>query len=248
MKKVSNNGQGELWNFYLKNNYVTPYIETLTKNPNEIYGIDTLSNRTVEVSSKIDLAKNLTDYLTSSDSSKKNTLDTYPFTNLDWLKKNLSNGDSIQDFKDYNDTTKTFLYLDDKKTIARINQTDKYSNIKLFTTPYGFNNGNQTYLTDQSNNVQISTRDTLKNFYINRKNEKTFFTESFINYGNSYSGNVGTSIQTTSLLNTPYFIITHHLMGIPIIDIFFIYPTFLTDHSFSTNLAASFKPLTKPSW
>ena len=206
MKKVSNNGQGELWNFYLKNNYVTPYIETLTKNPNEIYGIDTLSNRTVEVSSKIDLAKNLTDYLTSSDSSKKNTLDTYPFTNLDWLKKNLSNGDSIQDFKDYNDTTKTFLYLDDKKTIARINQTDKYSNIKLFTTPYGFNNGNQTYLTDQSNNVQISTRDTLKNFYINRKNEKTFFTESFINYGNSYSGNVGTSIQTTSLLNTPYFI------------------------------------------
>ncbi len=206
MKKVSNNGQGELWNFYLKDSYVTPYIETLTKIPNEIYGIDTLSNRTVEVSSKIDLAKNLTDYITSSDSSKKNILDTYPFTNLNWLKKNLSNGDSIQDFKDYNDTTKTFLYLDDKKTIARINQTQKYSNIKLFTTPYGFNNGNQTYLTDQSNNVQISTRDTLKNFYTNRKNEKTFFTESFINYGNSYSGNVGTSIQTTSLLNTPYFI------------------------------------------
>ncbi len=206
MKKVSNNGQGELWNFYLKDSYVTPYIETLTKNPNEIYGIDTLSNRTVEVSSKIDLAKNLTNYITSSDSSKKNILDTYPFTNLNWLKKNLSNGDSIQNFKDYNDTTKTFIYLDDKKTIARINQTQKYSNIKLFTTPYGFNNGNQTYLTDQSNNVQISTRDTLKNFYTNRKNEKTFFTESFINYGNSYSGNVGTSIQTTSLLNTPYFI------------------------------------------
>lgn len=206
MKKVSNNGQGELWQFYLRNNYVTPYLETLVSNPNEIYSIDTLSNRTVEVSSKLELAKNLVDYIASSDSSQKTPLETYPFTNLNWLKNNLSNGSSIQDFKNYNDTTKTFVYLDDKKTIARINQTEKYSNIKLFTTPYGFNNGNQTYLTDQLNNVQISSRQTLKDFYINRKNEKTFFTESFVNYGNSYSGNVGTTIQTTSLLNTPYFI------------------------------------------
>jgi hypothetical protein len=106
-------------------------IENLVKNQTEIYSIDTLNNRSVQVSSDLELSKNLVSYLKNTDSSKKNNLDTYPLTNLNWLKTNVSNGSSIGSFEQFNNTTNSFLYLDDKKTIARINENEDKKSISL---------------------------------------------------------------------------------------------------------------------
>ena len=207
MKKISSNGQGDSWQTYLRSLFKTEYIENMLKVPDEIYSIDTLSSRSIKVSSDQPLVTNLTDYLKSTDSSKINTLDTYPFTNVTWLKDNMANGFTLNSFEEFNDTTKTFVYLQDKKTIARINETETYGNIKLFTDDYSFKNDVQPYITNQKNNVSVTTRQTLFDFYDYRGvDDDLYITESFLDYGTSYSGQVNSRYQTTSLLNTPYFI------------------------------------------
>ena len=206
MKKISSNGQGDSWQTYLRSLFKTEYIENMLKVQDEIYSIDTLSSRSINVSSDQPLVTNLTDYLKNSDSSKINTLDTYPFTNVTWLKNNMSNGFTLNSFEEFNDTTKTFVYLQDKKTIARINETETYNNIKLFTDDHSFKNDVQPYITNQSNNVFVTTRQTLFDFYEDRGHKDLYITESSVDYGNIYSGQVGAQYQTTSLLNTPYFI------------------------------------------
>jgi hypothetical protein len=206
MKKISSNGQGDSWQTYLRSLFKTEYIENMLKIQDEIYSIDTLSSRSIKVSADQPLVTNLTDYLKSSDTSKLNTLDTYPFTNVTWLKNNMSNGFTLNSFEEFNDTTKTFVYLQDKKTIARINETDTYNNIKLFTDDFSLKSNTQPYITDQTNSVSVTTRQTLMDFYELRDNKDLYITESSIDYGNSYSGQVKAQYQTTSLLNSPYFI------------------------------------------
>jgi hypothetical protein len=204
LKKISNSGQGESWQTYIRSKYKTEYIDNLLKSTNDIYSIDTLSNRSIKISSDLELSKNLKEYLESTDSSKISFLDTYPFTNLSWVSGNTSNGNTVGNVEQFNDTTKTFIYLDDKKTIARINETEKYTNLSLLTDFRTLNNGAQPYLS--TTNSPINSQLALKNFYSGREIKDFYITESYVDYGNSYSGNVGTQIQTTSLLNTPYFI------------------------------------------
>ena len=204
LKKISNDGNGESWQTYIRSKYKTEYIDNLLKTTNDIYSIDTISNRSIKISSDLELSKNLKEFLESTDSSKINFLDTYPFTNINWLSGNTSNGNSVSSLEQFNDTTKTFIYLDDKKTIARINETEKYKTLSLLSDFRILETANQPYVA--TTNAPINNPTILKSFYNDRKIKDFYPTESYINYGNSYSGNVGTQIQTTSLLNTPYFI------------------------------------------
>jgi len=206
MKKISNNGNGESWQTYLRSLFKTEYIENMLKTPNQLYSIDTLSSRSIKVSADQPLVENLNSYIKGSESSQLHPLDSYPFTDTNWLTQYLSNGVNLTTYDDFNGTYGIFTYLGDKRTISRINESEDFENIKLFTTYNSLNNGTQPYVTDQSTDEAVISRQTLKDFYTNRNNESLFVTESFIDYGTSYSGNVGLSIQTTSLLNTPYFI------------------------------------------
>ena len=206
MKTISNNGQGQSWQTYIRDIFNTEYITNLLQNVNEVYSIDTLSDRSVKVSADLPLATNMKEFLEDSATSKKNMLDTYPFTDLTWLQENMADGGNIGAFEDYNNTTRSYIYLDDKKTIARINETEKYSNIKLFTNNTVFASDTQAYLTQVGSTEKINSRLSLKNFFETRLEKDLYLTESYIDYGTSYSGNLGTFIQTTSLLNTPYFV------------------------------------------
>ena len=152
------------------------------------------------------LAEYLKKYLENTKTNTHDTYDTFPFTNFDWLKNNLADGNSLNTVEDFFDTTKTFIYLDDKKTIARLNQTETNKNIQPFTSKYAFKNSLQPYLSNVSNGIKITDKTSLSQFFTDRKQDDLYFTESYIDYGNSYSGSVGVKIQTTSLLNTPYFI------------------------------------------
>ena len=208
MKSISNDGQGESWQRYIRDFYNTEYLINELKNDNEIYSIDTISSESKKISADLPLVKNVKEFLKDSQTSEKNTLDTYPFTDLTWLKENMANGDSIGSYEDYNDTTKTYSFIEDKKLIGRVATSEIYSNIKLFTNNTVFNTISQAYLSNETSEepTTVNSRLSLKNYFENRQSKNLYLTESYINYGNSYSGNLGTFIQTTSLLNTPYFV------------------------------------------
>ena len=114
MKTISNNGNGESWQKYIRSLYKTEYIENLIKTQNDVYSIDTLIGETYKnISASNPNVKSLTDYLKNTESSKLNFLDTYPLTNLNWISSNISNGKNVTDIEEFNATTKTFNYLDD---------------------------------------------------------------------------------------------------------------------------------------
>jgi len=207
MKKISNDGQGQSWQTYIRDIFTTEYIQNLLKNINEIYSINTLENNSTQVSADLPLITNMREFLNDTSTSAKNTLDTYPFTDVDWLKKNMSNGDNIGAYEDFNNTTKSYVYLENKKTIARTDSKDNNTNLKLFTSKTVFENGTQVSFTNSNNpDLLINSSGTLKDYFTNRKEKDLYLTESYVDYGSDYSGNVKTSFQTTSLLNTPYFI------------------------------------------
>jgi hypothetical protein len=208
LKIVSNNGAGQSWNNYKQEIFNTKYIVNSINEQKEVYSIETIApTNSLTISTEdLYLSKNLKNYLESSKTNSSDLYDTFPFTNINWLKSNLANGNSLNTKEDFYDTTKTFIYFDDKKTIARLNQTETNKNIQLFTSKHSFKNSLQPYLTNVTNGIKISDRTSLNQFFTDRKPKDLYFTESYVDYGNSYSGNVGTKIQTTSLLNTPYFI------------------------------------------
>ena len=206
MKKISNDGNGQSWQTFIRDYFNTDYIKTLLENVNEIYSIDTIDGSSIKVSATLPLANKMKEFLEDSGTSKKQTLDVYPFTDTDWLKKYMSNGDNLSSFEDYNNTTRSYIYLDDKKTIARVNATEKYQNLKLFTNNSVFSNNTQPILSNSETGEPIDSAISLKNFFTTRKYEDLYLTESYVDYGSNYTGNVKTSIQTTSLLNTPYFV------------------------------------------
>jgi hypothetical protein len=206
LKKISNNGTGTNWTLLKNSDYVTEYIKNYFLNSyNKVYSIDSIDGISIAVGGNIPLVEKLKDYINSTNSSKEYFLDTYPFTDLTWLKNNLQDGQSLTTIEDFY-KTQTYIYLDEKKTLARLNETESKSNINVFVNKYGFQNYTQQYVTSISTNTPVNSRDTLSSFYNNRLQKDQYFTESFIDYGNEYSGNVNSKIQTTSLLNTPYFI------------------------------------------
>jgi len=208
LKKISNNGAGQSWVNYTRNIFNNQYIIESLNEQKEIYSIETIKPTTSLTISTDDLylSKNLKNYLESTKTSKSDVFDTFPFNNFNWMKSNLSNGASLNAKEDFYDTTKTFIYLADKKTIARLDQTETKTGIQPFTSKYSFGNSLQPYLSNVTNGIKIFDKQSLKQYFTDRKQKDLYFTESYVDYGNSYSGGVGTQIQTTSLLNTPYFI------------------------------------------
>ena len=63
MKTISNNGKGQSWQTYIRDIFNTEYIKNLLQNVNEIYSIDTLSDRSVKVSAELQLATNMKEFL-----------------------------------------------------------------------------------------------------------------------------------------------------------------------------------------
>ena len=211
LRKISTDGSGEYWTKFRSSLYNNTYIDNYFKsNYNKVYSIDTITSNTPTEDMANNIGGNIQDidklrnYINNTKSAASYFLDPYPFNSVTWLKNNLQDGESLSTGDDFY-KTQTLLFTDSKKTISRLNYTNSYQNINLFTNKYGFDNYNQVYLTDPNTNTPISSRTTLKNYFTNRILKNQYLTESVINYGANYSDNVQ-SIQTTSLLNTPYFI------------------------------------------
>jgi hypothetical protein len=197
LRHISNQGQGESWQRYIRGEFTTPYIRGEVNNPNKLFNIDILSQGksqpdvTVKNESNV---RNISTYVGDSTSSNLfDFTDIYPITNLGWDQTNLADGQSLQSPQEAYDTKDVLRYNTTQKTIT--NFSSEIFNNNDAVRP--FTNFNFSDLNITPNNTD------LRLFYVTRKIEDQFITEGNINYS-EYSGNVLPN-QTTSILNSPYF-------------------------------------------
>jgi len=196
LKHISNEGQGESWQTYIRGEFVTPYIKNEVINPNRIINNEIFnslkSQPDVSLSSPKNLA-NIDKYLTGSSASNEfDFIDTYPLVDLNWNKNNLADGKSLNNAKEAFDTKQVIQYNNIHKTITNFALSTTVNDIRPFT-----------YFNFQNLNVTPDTTN-LKTFYNTRTYSNQLITEGNLYYSN-YSNYLDAS-QTTSMLNTPYFI------------------------------------------
>ena len=201
LKQFSNGGTGISWQNYIRGIFNTKYIKNIIENSQfEFISPAIFNSRLSQPQVSISGEDKLVDYITgSTDSNSIDYTDTFPFTNLKWVKSNLSDGNSISDIKSSFDTRKVLNYSKSRKTITNFPDTVEKNKIKPFTN----------FLTQTPQEPQpVGQNQTinLKTFYEGRTNDykNQLVTEGNLTYRN-YSGFVN-SEQTTSMLNTPYFI------------------------------------------
>ena len=196
LRHISNEGQGDSWQSFIKGEFTTNYIRNDVNNPNVLYNGDILLSTKSQPNVNLSNPKNLTNlekYFSDSSSSNEFQFgDMYPITNLNWDRRNLANGKSLNNANEAFDTKQVLVYNDVHKTITNFELNSDNNDRRPFTY---FN------FLDLGGSVQ---NDSLKFFYQNRGYDKQLVTEGNLNYSN-YNGNV-TEKQTTSLMNSPYFI------------------------------------------
>ncbi len=196
LKEISNTSSWPLW---IRGRFVTNYIYNQTENSfglkskTEIGKIKT----TPGVSLTNDTKEKLIEWLTGTTKNNKfDFTDTYPFTNQKWVKENLANSTTTSYEKVYK-TRSTISFSPEYKTLTNFKDINNY-NINRPITHFIF----KTNVTDT-----IPTNGGLKTYYSNRVTEydKQLVTEGNLYYSATYSGEVSFE-QTTSILNTPYFV------------------------------------------
>ena len=194
LRHISNQGEGESWQKFIRGEIVTPYLKNKVNNPVQIFNKGLLSSEKSQPSLSLTQENKIKDYIENLTSSNEfDFTDMYPITNLNWSKKYLANGKSTNGIKEIFNTNKVLKYNNIHKTITNFSIDDN-TTTKRPVTNYNY--------TSNIFNQTINTN--LKQFYNNRKIEEQFITEGNVNYSN-YDAYL-TDTQTTSILNTPFFI------------------------------------------
>lgn len=183
------NEEGPKWNNFKQQNFITPYISEKVTNNFKVYS-ESDFNRLNLKPVKLDAIENLKKYLNSTNSSQTTLFDTYPFIT-----------DTFQTKIEYS-TTKNKLY----QTIDTLD----IDNSNLMINNYS--KSDVTFLSKLSSSFSgFSTNDivshkTINDFYNVRYNNsrRRMLTEGNIFYSSLTSNLVTT--QTSSMLNTPYFV------------------------------------------
>jgi hypothetical protein len=205
LRAISNLGEGESYQKYIRGYYSTPYIKSYSDNDFRIFDNPIFArissagqnNNTISETYKQDLD----DYISSTESEEFEFNDTFPFTDSEWNEKYLAKFNGSP-----NVTKKTITWNESINAIANYDVEDITSETKRPVTY--FNYLNSAPLNPFSDGVVNSQQ--LKTYYKQRtensysSKSKQLPTEGEITYSN-YDGGV-VNIQTTSMMNTPYFI------------------------------------------
>jgi hypothetical protein len=196
LRTISSNGAGESWVKLERDLYATDYINSLVEKDYGLYSLDTIDGKSISLDTAVPLIEDFKSYLESTETSKKTYLDLLPFV-------------ASYNFEtSYNDTTKAMIFLDDKKSIARLNETSNGTKLTFygFYDKFVFKNANNNIFVTPSTNVPIVDRSTLKTYFEETSNYTNVdrLTQNDFTYID-YSGNV-TENQFTTLINTPLFI------------------------------------------
>jgi|688.fasta_scaffold10574_6 hypothetical protein len=203
LRQFSNNGVGESWQNFVRGIFNTPYIRNQITNGSfeflnsNILG-ESISQPQITLTSEVEFEK----FLTSNTNKKFDFTDTFPFTNKNWVKKYLAQSESIETPESAFVVTEILKYNTTNKVIANFLPTTPNIFGKPFTI-FAQKNNTEPQPINRSSQTTAPTNDMLKSFY-NRPPKDQILTEGTIRYLN-YSGGVNFE-QTTSILNTPYFI------------------------------------------
>ena len=194
LQHISNEGVGQSWQNFIRGVFNTAYINNYVNNAE----FEWITQSEIDSSSSQPLVslnkeEDISTYVSTSTSSNKYDFsDTYPFTDKKWVQGNLSNGVGTDEKLAFN-TTKTLVYNSNKKVIS--NFTDSQSqDVKRPITNFVYKNIK----------TPVVINNDFRNFYATRTYENQLPTEGDVKYLN-YTGLVS-NYQTTSILNTPYFI------------------------------------------
>jgi hypothetical protein len=184
--EITNSGQNTYYYNLLTGVFNTQYLkEKIVDSPNGI-----LQSELPSITITLKGEKSFENYIGSSVHNLKTDYDLMPFTNELWRRQNLPNGTNKFSFNnDFNVTSNSLFYN---------TYTKKISN---YITPLGNRSNNDKDIikpfTDfKILNNKITNPVTLNDFYKNR-------TEFILTEGNIY---YSSGTQTTSIINTPYFI------------------------------------------
>ena len=192
LRHISNNGEGLSWQNFIRGEYNTQYIKNNTSNSFELLDGNILSNDKAKPTVSLEKTEYVekyfgVDYVVED----YGFTDLYPITNLNWNKNYLSNGTILINANTVFKTSDVLNYNLNNKSIVNFTEGKKIEPVT------NFNYVNSVF--DQTiDNGSLTT------FYKNRKIKNQYITEGNIFYKN-YKGLVN-SDQTTSILNTPYFI------------------------------------------
>ena len=217
MYSISNNGNGENWNLYNRGYFTKTYIKNVIEKSYGIYKLSYLDDGSVAVSTSPASIEKLKKYLKSNYSDELTFTDGYPFNDITWVQNNASKGKDIAKIQISNDSTKMYEFLPNIKTVSSFALTDGEHDRKLFTYfEWMFKNTDSpdSEVSDLESEIggspstELTTNTQVINYYNNRLQNKLLLTESFVDYGTKYDTTINnlTSKQTTSLLNTPYFV------------------------------------------
>ena len=195
LRHISNQGQGESWQKFIRGEFTINYLKNKTNVPFELFNQQILTNERSQPNVSLTDESKIIDYIGNQTSSNEfDFSDMYPITNFDWCKNYLADGETLQNVNLAYNTKDVLSYNTTHKTICNFNNDDTNDKKRPIT--------NFNYKADVfSQNIDTSN---FKTFYNNRKIEEQFTTEGNLNYSN-YDGFL-TETQTTSILNTPYFI------------------------------------------
>jgi len=195
LQNISNQGTGKSYQEYVRDFFVTPYIKSLTENSFNILSLNDLGRNPEKSPVSPGLKQ-----LVANASNTPLLIDTYPFTNPDWVQKNMSSAVNSAEDSVYN-TTKVLNVFEPRNVVS--NFTDIYNT----TTNRPVTNFSYTL---NINPITDATTLGLSEFYRGRKitseNSDTLLvpTEGYVNYVSPI--NSFPTQTTTTILNTPYFI------------------------------------------
>lgn len=185
-------GLQQNFSLYSQGYFVTDYLnEKININPNQILTSDL---PVIQITPTKEI--NFQQYLESKVHNEISFTDTYPFTDTNWNYTNMAAGQGYNKFSVINNTSLSIYYN---------NLIKKVTNFSKESSVFG-NNGDKQVIrpvTDYNwSNNEIGLPVDLQNFYKDRKPSNFVATEGYLNY----TGSTLSKKQTTSILNTPYFI------------------------------------------
>jgi hypothetical protein len=193
LENISNQGTGKSYQEYIRDFFVTPYIKTLTESSFNILSLFDLGKNPETSPVSPGLSQ-----LVANASNTPLIIDTYPFTNPEWVKNNMSSANKSAGDSVYN-TTNVLKIFEPRNVISNFTSINDTTTNRPVT--------NFSYLTDVPFSIAKSN---LNSFYstriLNSQNSDSLLiaTEGYVNY---ISPNKSLPIQTTTtILNTPYFI------------------------------------------
>jgi hypothetical protein len=209
LRSISNNGTGTSWQQFIRGEFTSEYLRTITNNDFAILNNSFIKSKPT-TNKNIQTLSNLSNYIKSSTSTQTNILDVYPFVNVDWQNKNLANVKVSKG--NVFDTTKSLFLNDTQRYITNYQNPDSLNENRPFVN----NCFIQPLITPQptltvggsgnlTGTAPVGALAAFNQFYNERRlSNSLLVTEGPINYQNK-TGNVDI-LQTTSMLNTPFFI------------------------------------------